>query len=52
MDLARKFAVEQLVQPGTRNVLDFPSAWYLAKNHVSKIWSFSTESAKSRYTPN
>jgi hypothetical protein len=37
MDLARKFVVEQLAQSGTRNVLDLPSAWYLAKIHVSKI---------------
>jgi hypothetical protein len=32
MDLARKFVVEQLAQPGARNVLDLPVDWYLAEN--------------------
>jgi hypothetical protein len=32
MDLAQKFVVEQLAQPGARNVLDLPVDWYLAEN--------------------
>jgi hypothetical protein len=32
MDLARKFVVKQLAQPGKRNVSGFPSEWHFAEN--------------------